>query len=97
MIPDSRLLKNRWARALSMLLAAPLALVLLLHPTLMLNADGTYSHSMLMLMMLGISSGFIHGVGFDPIGLAWRILFHPVLGWVLMLMGYAVMARTLLA
>lgn len=36
------------SRALSLLLAAPLALVLLIHPAAMLDGQGGYSHPQLM-------------------------------------------------
>ena len=78
-------------RALWRLLASPLALVLLIHPAAFLDAEGRYSHGLLSLVMLGISSGFIHGVGFEPRALAWRLLFHPLLGWALLALGYALL------
>lgn len=90
---DFPLMKSRWSRILSLLLASPLTLIFLIHPALMLDADGKYSHGLLMLVMLGISSGFIHGVGFDPRGLVWRIVFHPLLGWLLLALGYVVLVR----
>ncbi|HEY6610960.1 MAG TPA: cyd operon YbgE family protein [Pseudomonas sp.] len=81
------------SRAVSLLLAAPLALVLLIHPAAMLDAEGRYSHGLLMLVMWGISSGFIHGVGFDPYSRVWRTLFHPLGGWLLMVLGYAMLGQ----
>lgn len=84
-------LARGYSRALSLLLATPLTLILLIHPAAMLTADGHYEHRLIMLSMLGISSGFIHGVGFDPIGRLWKILFHPVSGWLLMGLGYAIL------
>ena len=58
--------KNSKAQVLAMtvsfLLALPLAAILLVHPALMLDANGHYNHSQLMLVMIGISGGFIHGV-----------------------------------
>jgi predicted membrane protein len=51
---------------ISFLLALPLAAVLLVHPGMMLDANGHYNHSVLMLVMVGISGGFIHGVGLYP-------------------------------
>ncbi|MGV6473940.1 cyd operon YbgE family protein [Azotobacter vinelandii] len=86
---------QRWPlRILSLLLASPLALILLIHPSMIVDpVTGGYDHRLWMLVMLGISSGFIHGVGFDPRGLVWRILFHPVLGWVLMGLGYAILYK----
>ncbi|WP_090730619.1 cyd operon YbgE family protein [Azotobacter beijerinckii] len=90
---EKRLLQRWPLRTLSLLLASPLALILLIHPSMIVDPEAGYSHSLLMLVMLGISSGFIHGVGFDPRGLVWRILFHPVGGWVLMGLGYAVLYK----
>ncbi|SEI65514.1 cyd operon protein YbgE [Azotobacter beijerinckii] len=93
MTTEKRLLQRWPLRTLSLLLASPLALILLIHPSMIVDPEAGYSHSLLMLVMLGISSGFIHGVGFDPRGLVWRILFHPVGGWVLMGLGYAVLYK----
>lgn len=76
-------------RALSLLMAVPLSLVLLVHPASMLDADGHYSHSLLMLVMWGVAAGFVHGVGFEPRALAWRVVFHPLLAWTSMALGFA--------
>jgi predicted membrane protein len=43
--------------------------------------------------MWGISSGFIHGVGFYPHRRLWRTLFHPLGGWPLMGLGYLILWR----
>lgn len=91
MLIDSQLLKSRWSRVLSLALASPLAAILMIHPGLMVGSDGKYSHGLLMLVMLGISNGFIHGVGFDPRSLMWRIVFHPALGWLLLGLGYTLL------
>ena len=79
--------------AVSLLLAAPLALLLLIHPAAMLDGDGRYSHGLLMLAMWGISSAFIHGVGFDPYSRLWHTLFHPLGGWLLLGLGYLILWR----
>ncbi|SCX95900.1 cyd operon YbgE family protein [Pseudomonas flexibilis] len=92
MASDTRPWLRRGAsRAASLLLATPLALLLLIHPAAMLDAEGGYSHSLLMLVMWGISNGFIHGVGFDPHSRLWRTLFHPLGGWLLMGLGYLIL------
>lgn len=85
------LLSRGWARGISLLLASPLALVFLIHPALMLDADGHYSHGQLMFVMLGIAGGFVHGVGFDPKNRAWRILLGPEMAWILLTTGYALL------
>ncbi|GAA5016109.1 cyd operon YbgE family protein [Acinetobacter puyangensis] len=74
--------------AVSFLLALPLAAILLIYPNLMLDANGHYSHNAMMLIMLGISGGFIYGVGFIPQFWLWKWLFSPVVAWPLMLYGY---------
>lgn len=81
------------SRALSLLLAIPLSLVLLVHPASMLDANGHYSHSLLMLVMWGVAGGFVHGVGFEPRALAWRVVFHPLLACVLMGLGVVMWAQ----
>jgi cyd operon protein YbgE len=85
--------RGAWLRALSLLLASPLALLLLIHPALMLDANGHYSHPLLMLVMLGIAGGFVHGVGYDPLNRVWRGLFGPACAWPLLLLGYALLIQ----
>lgn len=79
---------NKLAMVISCLLAFPLAAVLLLHPAAMLDAEGNYSHSAMMFIMIGISGGFIYGVGFIPRFWLWKWLFSPFIAWPLMLWGY---------
>ena len=79
---------NKFAMAISFLLALPLAGVLLIHPAMMLDVNGEYSHRTMMYIMIGISGGFIHGVGFIPKFWLWKWLFSPFLAWPLMLLGY---------
>ena len=79
---------NKIAMVISCLLAFPLAAVLLLHPAAMLDANGEYSHRAMMFIMIGISGGFIHGVGFIPKFWLWKWLFSPFIAWPLMLWGY---------
>ena len=75
-------------RLLSWLMATPLSLVLLLHPAAILNDDGSYSHSLVMWVMYGISIGFTHAVGYVPVKTVFKILMTPALGWLLMAFGY---------
>ncbi len=79
---------NKFAMAISFLMALPLAAVLLIHPGAMLDANGHYNHSALMMVMIGISGGFIHGVGFLPQFWLWKWLFSPYVASPLMLWGY---------
>ena len=86
-------LRHGVSRSLSLLMAVPLSLVLLIHPASMLDARGQYSHNLLMLVMWGVAGGFVHGVGFDPRALGWRLVFHPLLAWGLMGLGIVMLAR----
>ena len=79
---------QRLLTIISFLLAMPLGAMLLLHPALMLDDQGHYSHSAIMLIMIGISGGFIYGVGFIPRFWLWKWLFHPIVSFPLMLWGY---------
>lgn len=79
---------NKFVMAVSFLLALPLAAVLLIHPSAMLDANGEYSHRAMMFIMIGISGGFIYGVGFIPRFWFWKWLFSPLIAWPLMLWGY---------
>ena len=89
--------KNNKAHVLvmtiSFLLALPLAAILLVAPSLMLDENGHYSHPMLMLVMIGISGGFIYGVGFIPKFWLWKWLFSPYISWPLMILGYIIWLR----
>jgi cyd operon protein YbgE len=75
-------------RTLSLLLAIPLSLIVLLHPFALVDHQGGYSHGLLALAMWGISAGFVHGLGFEPRALAWRWLVSPWVAWPLVVLGY---------
>ncbi|EIK94098.1 hypothetical protein PMM47T1_23607 [Pseudomonas sp. M47T1] len=83
------LLRRPLSRGLSLLMVMPLSLILLVHPVLLLDGRGQYSHGVLVMIMWGIAAGYVHGVGFDPQAWAWRVVFHPLVGWGLMGLGYA--------
>lgn len=82
-------LRRPLSRWLSIALVLPLSMLLLVHPVLLLDGRGRYSHGLLTMIMWGIAVGYVHGVGFDPRARAWRLLLHPLIGWALMLLGYA--------
>lgn len=67
-------------RMVSLLLAIAMAGIILTPPKALAHA----SHGSLSLVMLGVSAGFVHGVGFVPQHKVWRILFGPWLAWALM-------------
>lgn len=80
-------------RVVSLALAAPMGLLLLIHPGSMVGPDGRYSHGVLMLVMLGICTGFVHGVGFSVTSHWARWLTNPLLSWFLLVGGYLMLLQ----
>jgi cyd operon protein YbgE len=76
-------------RALSLLLAIVMAGMIFAYPKALAHA----SHGLLSLAMLGVSAGFVHGVGFVPESKLWRFLFGPWLAWALMSLGLWLLLR----
>lgn len=72
------------ARLLSFALAIGLSSALLIMPQLVAITTHELDHGSLSLAMLGISAGFVHGVGYVPTTLVWRWLFSPYVAWPLM-------------
>jgi predicted membrane protein len=79
------------ARRISLLAASVLALLITVYPMVFMRDGVALPHSVLALTMLGISAGFVHGVGFVPEHPLWRSLFGPWLAWPLMTLGVAAM------
>lgn len=73
-------------RVISLLMAISLSAVILILPQALIT-DGQSNHGLLMLLLLGIMIGFIHGVGFAPRSPLWRELLGPISSWPVMLYG----------
>jgi predicted membrane protein len=85
----NRFFNSAWAHGIS--LAAALALMALatLLPRGLATADGSpINHGVLMLIMWGMSAGFVHGVGFVPRNRVLRVALGPVIAWLLMGVGF---------
>ena len=74
-------------RLLSLALAIALSTLVLVYPKAVASSVSDVRHGLLSMMMWGIAAGFVHGVGFVPRLLVWRVVFHPITGWLLMAMG----------
>jgi cyd operon protein YbgE len=69
-------------RTSTLIAAFAVMLLITLLPRGLADADGhALSHSVLMLVMWGLSAGFVYGVGFVPQRRVWRVVFHPVVAW----------------
>lgn len=78
------------ARAISLLAALVLMGLVTLLPSALTGDDGKpLDHTLLSLIMLGLSGGFVHGVGFVPRHPVPRWLFSPLLIWPLLTFGLA--------
>ncbi len=73
-----------WSRLVSLLLAIALSVLLLAYPRAVAASLSEVNHALLSLVMWGIAIGFIHGVGFVPRMIVWRIVFNPFIGWPLL-------------
>jgi len=74
-----------WARFISFIAATGLSVALLVMPHLVAADTRELDHGPLSLALLGISAGYIHGVGYVPLMRVWRWLFSPYLAWPVML------------
>ena len=70
-----------WARAISLLFAFSLSMVILVLPHVVAKTTEELDHGTLTLAMLAMSGSFVHGMGFIPKGLIWRLLFSPIASW----------------
>ena len=83
-------LDTGWARGISLLVALTLMMLVTLLPRGLTTEDGSpISHGVLVLIMWGMSAGFVHGVGFIPRNRILRVLLGPVVAWLWMGVGLA--------
>ena len=76
------------ARAVSLIAAASTALVLTCVPFLVVHDLDARAHAFLSLLLLGMSAGFVHGLGGRPRAGIWRLAFSPWTAWPLLLSGW---------
>lgn len=81
------------SRTISFLLAMALSGLILLMPHALTNQDNTVNHSLLMLLLIGIMIGFIHGIGFRAKSALIGYVISPILGWPLMIGGVLLMVE----
>lgn len=75
------------ARFVSFTAAALFCLVIVLYPQLLVRYGGPPNHGALVLGLLGMAAGFVHGVGFEPRRPLFRILLGPLTAWLLLPLG----------
>lgn len=90
----NRFFNSSGARGLSLLTAFVLMMLVTLLPRGLATADGSpINHGVLMLIMWGMSAGFVHGVGFVPRNQVLRVVLGPVIAWLWMGVGLVFYVR----
>lgn len=64
-----------------------LSFAVALYPRAIATDMTTVPHGWLVLLLLGMSSAWVYGLGFEPEHRLLRPLFHPATAWLLMLVG----------
>lgn len=90
-----QLLRSRASQWLSLYNALLLSALVLLFPQLLTGGRGGPHHVFLALMMFGISTGFVFGVGFVPHNRVLAVLLGPCVGWPLMIASIGWLALSL--
>lgn len=76
------------ARLLSYLSAILITGYLFSFPAAIATSANDVNHLLLTLLLLGTSAGFIHGSGFVPRTLIFRLLFSPLFAWPALIFGF---------
>lgn len=74
------------ARRVSLLAAIAVAGLITIYPRALVNGEQV-NHGLLMLLLWGVSAGFVHGVGFVPEHRVLRLLLGPLVAWPLIAGG----------
>lgn len=70
-----------WARLFSFAMSLGLTAAILFMPQEVALADHELKTGLLFLVMFGICSGFVHGLGYVPETRIFRWLFSPYIAW----------------
>jgi len=77
--------KRTLTRYISMILAISLSYILFFNPYHIADEVATLGGFYILSLMIALSAAFIHGIGFYPIFLGWKLLFSPYLSWLILL------------
>lgn len=75
------------ARAVSLTAALAITVTVLVFPRLIALDMHTVPHGWLVLLLLGMSFGYVHGIGFVPQNKYLQTLFSPIIAWPVMALG----------
>jgi cyd operon protein YbgE len=72
------------SRLISLVMATGLSITLLFAAPLFADKIQGAGRGILILGLIGIAGGFVHGVGFEPRNIAFKFLFNPWVSRILM-------------
>lgn len=75
------------ARIISLIAALTITVTVLVFPRSIALDMYSVPHGWLVLLMFGMSFGFVHGVGFIPQNKYLKTVFSPIIAWPLMTLG----------
>lgn len=75
------------ARAVSFMAALTITVTVLIFPRMIALDMHSVPHGWLVLLMLGMSFGYVHGFGFVPQNRYLQTIFSPVIAWPVMAGG----------
>ena len=75
------------ARAVSLTAALAITVTVLVFPRLIALDMHTVPHGWLVLLMFGMSFGYVHGIGFVPQNKYLKTLVSPIIAWPVMALG----------
>lgn len=78
---------NGLARAVSLLVAVAIVVVIVLYPRLVAEDSASVPHGFLAVLLMGMSAAWVHGFGFVPERRVLRIIFSPLVAWPLIAVG----------
>lgn len=78
---------RKLSRAVSLLAAVAVAVVVIFYPRLVAEDTASVPHGFLVVLLMGMSAAWVHGFGFVPENRVLRVLFSPVVAWPVMLIG----------
>lgn len=80
-------LLNTLARAISLIAATCIVLLVALYPRLIATESSEIPFEYLPLWMIGMSCAWVHGFGFVPQNRILRIVFSPIVAWPIIAFG----------
>lgn len=89
------LTRKGWLKALSFILSSMLFVMILLNANLFAQYFGGHIPYLAILAFYGMTILWIHGIGFDIESTIWRVVFLPMIGYLIVIssLSYLILLR----